>query len=294
MSKSLSKASAARILALSGAMTLAAAQVSALEAHPGDAVAPPPGTGLIGLYGIHTELGPLRVNGQTVDGPKATADVALLRLFYATKLGDLQVNPQMVIPVGRIKGQGALSGVPSESGLGDISLLASIMLVQDPASRSSLYVMPGVTLKTGAYDPLKLSIGQNRTKFVLQMGGQTGLGKDWIIDGYLDVTSYGSNGRNAGGALTQKPLLTAQTFLRYAVAPGIEVAAGLRHFTGAETSVANVAQNDSQSQTSYLLNASTWLSDGKTQLMFNWGRDLETKNGLKASSNFELRAIRVF
>lgn len=285
---------AAQLSVLIGGLALAASSAQALEAHPGDAVAPPPGMGLVGLYAIHTDLGPLRVQGQTVQGPKATADVGLLRLFYATRLGNVQINPQMVIPFGRVAGKGTLSGLESASGVGDVSVLASVMLVQDPASRSSVYLMPGVTFKTGSYDPLKLSIGENRNKYVLQLGGQTGLGKYWIVDGYLDLTAYGDNARNAGAALSQKPLLTLQSFLRYAVAPGSELAFGLRHFTGAETSLAGVAQHDGQSHTSFLLNGSHWLSDGKTQLMFNWGRDLNTENGFKATSNFELRAIRLF
>ena len=284
------------VRALGGAgLLLGCTLAQALEAHPGDAVAPPPGMGLVGLYAIHQDLDTLRVKGQDVAGPKARVDVGLLRLFYATKLGDVQVNPQVVLPYGRVAGAGMLSGVPSESGVGDISVLASVMLVQDPATRTSVYVLPGVVLKTGAYDPLKLSIGENRIKTLLQLGAQTGIAKDWIVDGYADVTAFGSNSRNAGGELKQKPLITLQTYLRYAASPSpsTELAVGLRHYRGGETRVAGVAQDDRLSQTAMLLTASHWL-DGKTQLMANWGKDLSRNNGFKTSNNIELRAIRLF
>jgi hypothetical protein len=281
-----------RALACCG-LALGSTLCHALEAHPGDAVAPPPGMGLVGLYAIHQDLDPLRAQGRDVAGPTAKADVALLRLFYATKIGEVQVNPQVVLPYGRIAGGGTLSSVPSESGLGDVSVLASIMLHQDPASKTSVYVLPGVVLKTGAYDPAKLSIGQNRMKYLVQLGAQTGLGKDWIVDGYADITAFGTNSRNAGGELKQRPLLTLQSYLRYAAAPGTELAAGLRYYSGGETRVANVDQNDRISQTAMLLTASHWL-DGKTQLMANWGKDLRMSNGFKTSTNIELRAIRLF
>jgi len=280
--------------ALVGAgLLLGCTMAQALEAHPGDAVAPPPGMGLVGLYAIHQDLDTLRVKGQDVAGPKARVDVGLLRLFYATQLGGVQVNPQVVLPYGRVAGAGTLSGVPSESGVGDISVLASVMLLQDPATRTSVYVLPGVVLKTGAYDPLKLSIGENRVKTLLQLGAQTGIATDWIVDGYADVTAFGSNSRHAGGELKQKPLITLQTYLRYAASPGTELAVGLRHYRGGETRVAGVAQDDRLSQTAMLLSASHWL-DGKTQLMANWGKDLSRNNGFKTSNNIELRAIRLF
>lgn len=274
-------------------LLLASTLGHALEANPGDAVAPPPGMGLVGLYYIHQDFDTLRAKSKDVAGPKAKADVGLLRVLYATKLGDWQVNPQIVVPVGRIAGGGTLSSKGSESGLGDVSVLASVMLHQDPTSRTSVYVMPGVTLKTGAYDPLKLSIGENRNKYVLQLGAQTGMAKDWVIDGYADVTSYGANSRDARGELKQKSQFLLQSYVRYAAAPGTELAAGLRHYRGGKTSLAGVDQDDAKNNTALLLTGHYWL-DGKTQLMANWGKDLKVNNGFKASNNIELRAVRLF
>ncbi len=279
-------------LALTG-LLLGSTVSHALEAHPGDAVAPPPGMGLVGLYYIHSDLDTLRVKGEDVAGPKAKVDVGLLRVLYATKLGDWQVNPQMVLPYGKVAGGGTLSGVGSESGVGDVSLLASVMLRQDPATRTSVYVMPGVVLKNGAYDPAKLSIGENRTKMLVQLGAQTGIAKDWIIDGYADVTTFGSDSRHLGGESKQKPLITLQSYLRYAAAPGVELAGGLRHYQGGENRYGGVAQGDSQNRTAMLLTGSYWV-DGKTQLMANWGKDLKQNNGFKVSNNIELRAVRLF
>ena len=274
-------------------LLLASTLGHALEAHPGDAVAPPPGNGLVGLYYIHQDLDPLRAKGKDVAGPTAKADIGLLRLLYATKLGDWQVNPQVVVPYGKVKGGGTFSSMGSESGIGDMSLLASVMLVQNPATRTSVYLLPGVVLDTGAYDPAKLSIGENRQKYLLQLGAQTGLAKDWIIDGYADITTFGVNKRHPGGELKDKPLITLQSYLRYAAAPGTELAAGLRHYSGGESRIAGVNQGDKIKTTAMLLTASYWM-DGKTQLMANWGRDLKTENGFKTSNNIELRAVRVF
>lgn len=285
--------SPATLRGLALALGLLAGSAQALEAHPGDAVAPPPGTSLFGLYSIHQRLDSLKVGGQTVAGPELRVDVGLLRLFHATRFGDWQVNPQLVMPYGKVSGAGALSGTPSKAGLGDLSLMASVMLRQDAASRTSVYLLPGVTLPTGDYRNDRLSLGENRHKVFVQLGGQTALSPQWTVDGYADVTLFGANKRNPGGRLTQKPELLLQGYLRYAVSPATELAAGLRHYSGGETSVAGAAQDDRERRTAMLLTASHWV-DGKTQLMANWGRDLSHRSGFKASQNVELRMIRMF
>ncbi len=265
----------------------------ALDTLPGDALAPPVGTTLVGVYLIHNGLSDLRVGGAVVPGPEARADVAVLRVLHPLKLGDAQINPQFALPIGRVLGAGSLAGAPQAQGIGDLSVLASVMLKQDPSTRTSVYLMPGLVLPTGAYDPNKLSIGENRHKLVLQFGGQTALSSAWTIDGYADVTWFGKDSAFAGGERRQRALYQVQSYLRYAIKPSTEVSVGLRHYRGGENRVGGQRQNDSLSRTSVLLGAATWLAP-HTLLNMQVGADTSVNTGFKASPILELRLARVF
>lgn len=266
---------------------------NALDTFPGDATAVPAGVTLVGAYLIHNGLSDLRVGGQVLEGPKARADVAVLRVLHAMKVGDVQINPQFALPIGRVSGAGALAGAPREQGVGDLSLSASVMLKQDPATRTSVYLMPGVVLPTGAYDATKLSIGENRHKFFLQVGGQTALSGAWTVDGYADLTQFGKNSAFVGGERRQATLYQLQSYLRYAINPSSEVSLGLRHYWGGENRVGGLAQNDALRRTSVLLGASTWVAP-HTLLNVQLGTDTSVNVGFKAAPIVELRLARVF
>lgn len=265
----------------------------ALDVDPGDCNAPPPGMSVAGLYYINQKLSPLYAAGQKIDGPELQVDVGVLRFLHSTTLGGLHVNPQMAIPVGRVRGQGSLSGLQSASGLGDLFVAMSVMLKEDQATRTSIYVMPGMTLKTGAYDRDKLSFGNNRLSYLLQLGAQTGLSENLTVDGYAEVSAYGDNKDYAGGALAQRPVYLLQGYLRYALGKGNELALGLRHYVGGRTEVSGAMQSDGQSRSTLLLNGSSWLSPS-VQLMASYGRDMSMDNGFKTRDLFQLRLLTVF
>lgn len=276
-------------------LTLAMLSTSAiaLDTLPGDAAAPPVGTTLVGGYYVYNDLHELRSGGHTVDGPKARADISLLRVVHPIQIGEYQVNPQFVLPYGRIEGRGTLSNVDSASGVGDLSVLASIMLKQDPATRTSIYLMPGVTLPTGVYDKDRISIGAKRYSFVIQGGAQTSISENWTIDAYVDATWYGTNNDNAGGNLKKKALYSAQSYLRYSLSKKTEVSAGVRYTKGGENSVSGSDQNDSLKKTTFLMGGSAWIAP-TVLLHLQVGADTSVNNGFKASKILEARLVKVF
>jgi len=265
----------------------------ALDTMPGDAMAPPVGTTLAGIYYIHNTLSELYSDSKLVTGPKANVDVGVLRVMHPMKLGDYQVNPQFALPFGRVAGDGALSGAPNTSGLGDLSVSASVMLKQDPATRTSVYIMPSITLPTGVYDKNKLNLSSNRHSAMVQLGGQTALNKLWTVDGYADATWYGANKDNLGGTLEKPVQYQVQSYLRYALSGASELAAGFRYYNGGATKVAGVSQNDALSKTTLLIGGSSWVAPG-VLLNAYLGRDTSVNNGFKASSIIELRLAKVF
>jgi hypothetical protein len=280
-------------LCVAGAALATWNSAQALDTLPGDALAPPVGTTLVGAYLIHNALSDLRVGGEVIDGPKAQATVAVLRVLRPMQIGAYQVNPQFALPVGRVSGQGTLAGAEQAQGVGDLSLLASVMLKQDQQTRTSIYLMPGVVLPTGAYDKNKLSIGENRSKVLVQLGGQTALSGRWTLDGYADATWFGKNNDFLGGERRQAPLYQLQSYLRYAVNPSSELSVGIRHYRGGENRVAGVHQNDALRRTSVLLGAASWIAPG-TLLNVHVGTDTSVNAGFKASPVVELRLARVF
>ena len=279
--------------ALAAAVLACAHPAWALDTMPGDAMAPPVGTTLAGIYYIRNTLPEFYVDGKLVSGPKANVDVGVLRVLHPMKIGGYQVNPQFALPFGQVAGAGTLSSAPHTSGLGDLSVSASVMLKQDPATRTSVYILPGLTWPTGAYDKTKINLSEHRRSMFLQVGGQTALDAQWTLDAYADATWYGSNTDNVGGTLDQAAKYELQSFLRYALSGASELSAGVRYNNGGASKVAGVSQKDAFNKTTLLVGGSSWVAPG-VLLNGYLGRDTSVNNGFKASSIVELRLAKVF
>lgn len=285
---------------LGAAAALAVAAVGpahAVDVDAGDYTALPAGTNLALVYYQQATRDALYASGKRVPiDAGLDSQVGILRGVHFTEIGGYIVDPQFLLPFGRLESKDDLSPMGSASGVGDLILAATVWLVNRPDSGTYFGITPFLYLPTGEYDRKDaLNLGENRWKFALQAGFITKLSENFTLDLVGDVTVYGDNDKfgAAGVTMKQDPAYQVQGFLRYHLSPGLDLRAGVSHSFGGETRVAGVDQHDRLETTKATL-GSAWFVTPSVQLMFNYGRDLSVRSGLREDNRFNLRLLKVF
>ncbi|HQT19175.1 MAG TPA: transporter [Thiobacillus sp.] len=281
------------------AIAAAATGAQAVDVDAGDYTALPAGTNLGLVYYQHAERNKLYSGGNQVPiNAGLDSDVGILRGVHFMKIGDYIVDPQFLLPFGKLKGKDGLSALGSGSGTGDLILAATAWLVNDPKAKTYFGITPFLFLPTGTYDRSKaLNLGENRWKFALQGGYITPLSESVTLDMIGDVTVFGKNDDFGAGAtsqtLKQKAQFQVQSYLRYHVSPAFDLRAGLSHTWGGETTVNGVNQNDRGATSKFSLGGAYFIGP-KTQLLATYGRDMDVRQGLKESGRINLRVLQIF
>ncbi len=132
------------------------------------------------------------------------------------------------------------------SGLGDLRLRASLLLIGGPALSRQAFAarkpkpILGVSLvavaPTGEYMPDKLiNIGANRWAFKPEIGVSVPLGR-WQADAYAAVWLYQDNDDYLGGKrLERDPMSAFQVHLSYTFRPGLWAAVDSTYYSGGAT-----------------------------------------------------------
>jgi len=257
----------------------------------------PAGTNLGMVYYQHAERNKLYSAGNQVPIKAGLdSDVGILRAVHFMEIGGIIVDPQFLLPFGNLKGKDDMSALGSGSGIGDLMLVATAWLVNDPKAKTYFGISPYLYLPTGTYDRNEaLNLGENRWKFALQGGYITPLSDSVSLDLIGDVMVFGKNDDfgAASQTLEQKPLYQGQTFLRYHVSPTFTLSAGLSYTAGGETEVNGVSRNDRISTSKYSLGGSYFIGP-KTQVLATYGRDLNVDEGLKETGRINMRILQMF
>src|SRR5690242_6243802 len=101
-------------------MVLGTTASHAIDIDAGDYTAFADGTNLGMLYAQYAERNRLYANDQRVPGDNdLDSDIGVLRVIHFMKIGGFTVDPQFLLPFGRLKGRGDLGPVLGErSGVG--------------------------------------------------------------------------------------------------------------------------------------------------------------------------------
>jgi hypothetical protein len=270
---------------------------AALEVTAGDYEALPPGTSLALLYYQHAERNSLVTGGRQVSSNfRLDSDIALARYIHVLKLSDDAVlDPQVIVPFGRLRTGGDAAVLGSAGGGADIIVGAPVKFVLDQATRDVASIGPYLYLPTGAYDREKmLNLGEHRWKALLQLAYIRHFSTAWALDVVGDATIHGDNGSytRAGATLGQKPRYEAQAHLRYQLSPATALSAGIGNVRGGETDVDGVRQGD-QLDTRYGRLTVTRFVTPTTQLQLQWGRDFSVSNGPKEKNRINFRIARL-
>ena len=167
----------------------------------------------------------------------------------------------VIVPYAWTSGSAELNGQPNErdvSGLGDPRLRLSVNFVGAPALtleeyadyRQDLIVGASlqVTVPAGQYDSDKLlNIGTNRWTISPEIGVSKALGP-LILELAAGVSIYTDNDDFFGGnTRSQDPLYAVEAHAIYGFESGIWIALDGTYYTGGETSIDGIANDDLQS-----------------------------------------------
>lgn len=279
------------------AVAFASCPTPALDADAGDYTALPAGTNLALVYFQHATRDEFYVNGNKAPGRnRLDSDVGILRGVHFMDLGGYIVDPQFVLPFGKLKAKDDLSALGDTSGVGDLILGATLWLVNKPTTNTYFGVTPWLYAPTGSYDKNRaLNLGENRWRYVLQAGFITGLTDKLLLDLIGDVTWFGRNDDfgPTGATLKQRAMYEFQAYLRYQLTPTWDVRMGALHYSGGETEVNGVMQNDRTRTTKFTIGSAVFVTP-KIQLIANYGQDGSVRNGLRENNRLNLRFLTVF
>lgn len=273
-------------------------RVNALEIAPGDYEPIPPGMTALLTYFQHAERSDLYQNGKKVsDDFNLRSDVALLRVIHSVGLGEnLVVQPQFILPYGRLHTSGDAAALGDTTGTGDLILGAPFIWTLSNAGKDIFSLAPFLYLPTGSYDNEDaLNVGENRWRFLLQAVYTHHFSEKWALDTAADVSWVSDNDDYGpyGETLEQKARYEYQGHLRYNWTPKTTLAVGAGHIDGARSSVDGIGQHDA-TRTTYARLTVTHFIEPTLQIQAQIGQDLDVEQGPKEKARLNLRFAKLF
>ncbi|SDB93207.1 transporter [Acinetobacter boissieri] len=276
---------------------VAASHVHALEVQPGDFEALPNGTAMGLVYYNYTSSKDLYANDRKVSSnAKLKANAGLARFIYAIHpIPNVSIEPQVILPFGRITTDGDISVLGKTTAIGDIVYGMPIKYIPDAAPKHTFGIAPFVTLPTGKYDNNRgLNLGENRWNTIVQLAWLYHIHPQFTLENIVDGTIYGKNSDYQGhSTLKQKTKYEYQSYLRYNVSPATAFGIGGGWIWGGETKVNEINQ-DNRSNTIYGKLIATHFITPRFQVNMSIGKDFKAENGFKQDIDTYLRFAYLF
>jgi len=275
-----------------------AAPVRAIDLQPLDLLAPPAGMKYLQLSYQHSERGGRYQNGELLPiDSKIRASQLVLRLGRAFEWADYPALTYGQIPIaGDIHPEAALSGLEGDSGIGDASFLLAIWPYAHREKQTYVGVGAYLTVPTGSYRPERgfFNMGANRYAAALQAGFLTSLAPKWHVMAAYDIVWFGKNSDfGASHAdFEQELLYTAQAGLSYSPTREYSVNATYFLVRGGESSINQVARQDTAQIHRYQLSGNAQFSFGRVTLQY--GQDIATEHGFIEDDRWTLRFTKRF
>jgi hypothetical protein len=278
------------------ASAVAAAPAAEIATDPGDYAALPPGVRLGILYYQHTERDAYYAAGQRLGGPfRLDSDIGLARFVHYAKVGDYVVDPQIIVPFGRValKTPFGPLGPVSAQGVGDPLVGGTLWLVNQAPRWLGLSAF--VSIPVGSYDGNRgpVNVGEHRWKGILQAGFVTALSEHVMLDLVAETALYGDNSNFVGARKEQDASFGAQVHLRYMLSPASSVALSYFQDVGGETTVGGAEQHDRMNNRRWQLGFTSFVTPS-LQLQVRAGSGGRTENGARESSRVNLRLVQVY
>lgn len=277
----------------------------AIDLQPNDIVAPLPNKNYVTISYLNTENSTLYRNGSVVSAapygsPVIDTQSVILRGARTYSLGELPAVTYIQLPYGTVRPAGSLSGLPSDSGIGDLTIATAIWPYHNRATRTYLGLAGYLISPTGSYSSQRaFNTSENRFRTDLQLGFQTPITS--YIDGMIAVDTmwFGGNSQCAAAcnsltnvALNQKPLTTTQLGPIYRINEIFTVGASYFYVAGGATSINKNYMNNVVNTQRLLLSGQAHTPIGRFSLQY--GRDMEIKNGFAQMRVLAVRLMKEF
>lgn len=268
---------------------------AALDLSPGDYIHLPDGSIVLVSYLNYTKADSFKdQDGRNVPGSEAEIASGVQRaLYYGTTSGGLEWAVQAILPFGSISAEIGGADLPTENGVGDLTLGAGVWLMssQEPTG-TTLGFTSYLTLPTGNYDPFKPSIGAGAYALAEQVGLSQGLGYGFVLDLSADV-QYRFDHTDNGIEVSQDPFYQVQSYLRYNFSPTTSVSAGYSGTFGGKVSYNGVDSGGRVREDQLRLFASTFVAP-TVQLQGMVGTTVNVKAGFEQDIVSQLRIVKLF
>ncbi|HUL42347.1 MAG TPA: transporter [Burkholderiales bacterium] len=275
------------------ATLLLAATASAQELEPRAFSPSPIGTNFAAAAFSHLSGDVSLDPSVPITNVKANINIYSLGYAHTFALLGRSASVGLAVPYFRAGVSGNVEEVgPTErdlTGTGDIRMRFAMLLIGGPAltpkefAHRTRSTIVGVNLKvvapTGQYDSSKLiNIGQNRWAFKPEIGLSQPIG-NWFTDAIGGVWVHTDNTNYFGGKTrSQDPLWTFQVDGGYEFRPGLWFSANATYYTGGNTTVNGVRNQDRLQSTRYGFTISAPLSSSWST-KFDWSKGLTARTG---------------
>lgn len=285
---------------IAGGVTLSIATTQAAEiaTDPGDYVPLPEGSNLGLLYLQYASRDSVYSNGDQLPGDAGLdTHIGLARFIHYLDIGGYTVNPQVILPFGKVDLKSPFGPLEPESstGIGDPMIGATAWLVNNPDQQQWFGLSAFASIPFGQYDSNKgpVNVGENRWKGIFQAGYVTGLSDHFMLDLIAEYAIYGNNDDFLGMRQEQDDSQSLQTHFRYLLNPQSHIALSYYHTFGGETTVGGTQQDDELNNNRWQATFSTFVQP-TLQFQVQYGQDIDVENGFKEDQRFNLRLAKVF
>lgn len=268
----------------------------AIDLHPDDIIAPPPGIQMMQINYQRIERGDLYSNGVKVrTGGEVVNTQMQLKYGRSFELNTLPAYFYIQAPLTEISTSGSSSAFTANSGAGDASFAFALWPYANREAEKYMGVAGYLIAPTGSYDSQKtFNAGENRYRWAFQAGYEQAVSKrvNWMSA--VDALWYGENDDKGvtHATLKQKALYSAQTAFIYKFNSTYSTAAGYFYSVGGETSLNGTSQNDKTQSHRYQLSGVANYPFGRISLQY--GQELNTQNGFIEDSRWILRFSKYF
>lgn len=252
------------------------------ENDPRDSICAPGGTSLFLFYYRHNYGTDLYADGSRLSSNMDfDLDLAIFRYAHFVGLGDWTWSYDVLQPVGNLE-----FASNNSSGLADTNLATHMNTPYLYRNDRLSYMMSAgfyLSAPTGDYDNDKsVNIGTNRwsykfelTPVILQMG-------KFALESTVDATFYTDNDDygTESATLSTDPLFSLQTHLSYNVTDTFWVGMGHYYYSGGETEISGVDQDDKNKTQALRFSASFNLAPNVIMLL-QYQTETKRDNGLK-------------
>ncbi|MGE4537481.1 MAG: transporter [Desulfovibrio sp.] len=259
-----------------------------------DYVPLPPGTNIINLYYSHGFGNELYARDKKIsDNANLTTNMGILRPIHYMQLGPFTIDPQAVIPFGEVELNGERS-----SGVGDITFLSTIWLINNMEKGYYFAYSPYITIPSGPYRRESIvNLGSNRWSFKQELAvGKRFADKAWL-ELIANVEFFTNNidapdAENKPVTSSKDPLYGVEFHASYDLTKDFFVSGDYYFAYGAETTLDGARQNDRTCNHTVGLSFFYMLNQ-HLQLMADYKLPVAVQNGIKTNS-ITLRLAYVF